>query len=244
MTGPILILGGTGDGRVLCDLVAQADINATVSLAGATRAPNDLALPTRVGGFGGADGFTSYLRDHNIRAVVDATHPFAAQISNRSATLCKAANIPYLQVLRPAWTSQTGDRWTLIDQEEDAARIIGPRATVFLATGRQTLERFKNLQGRRVICRQIDPPSKPFPFEGGEYLIGRPPFSMLDETMLFKHLGVAWLIVKNAGGEASRTKLDAARALKLRVAMINRPDQPDAPRVQTPAEAFEWITTL
>ena len=244
MTGPVLILGGTGDARKLCDLVAEAGIDAIVSLAGVTRTPLELPLPVRTGGFGGADGFTTYLTEHSIRAVVDATHPFASHISNRSATLCKARHVPYLQVLRPAWSSQTGDRWTLIDAEEDAARIIGPRSTVFLATGRQTLEKFTNLQGRRVICRQIDPPSKPFPFEGGEYLIGRPPFSVLDETMLFKQLGVDWLVVKNAGGAASRTKLDAARALKLRVAMINRPDQPDAPRVQTPDEALEWITDL
>lgn len=244
MSGPILILGGTGDGRKLAQLVAAANIKATISLAGATRAPIEQPLPTRIGGFGGAEGFTQYVTDHNIRAVVDATHPFAHRISNRTAHLCQSHNIPYLQVLRPAWSSQKGDQWTLIDAEEDAARIIGMRTTVFLATGRQTLERFKNLQGRRVICRQIDPPSKPFPFEGGEYLIGRPPFSMLDETMLFKQLGVDWLIVKNAGGEASRTKLDASRALKLRVAMINRPEQPDAPRVQTPQEALEWINTL
>jgi len=244
MSPKILILGGTGDGRRLCDLVADSGIEAVVSLAGATRAPNDLPLPTRVGGYGSAEGFANYLSENAISAVVDATHPFSYRISHRSAQVCAAQSVPYLQVLRPEWRSQTGDRWTLIDAEEDAARIIGSRATVFLATGRQTLERFSNLQGRRVICRQIDPPSKPFPFEGGEYLIGRPPFSVLDETMLFKQLDVDWLIVKNAGGDASRTKLDAARALKLRVAMINRPEQPDAQRVQTPQEALAWINDL
>lgn len=241
MIGPVLILGGTGDARKLCDLVAQTEIDATVSLSGATRTPAEMPIPTRTGGFGGADGFAQYLREEGIRVVVDATHPFADRISQRSAKMCQERQIPYLQLLRPAWKSQVGDRWTLIDAEEDAARIIGPRATVFLATGRQTLERFTNLQGRRVICRQIDPPSKPFPFEGGEYLIGRPPFSVLDETMLFKQLKVDWLVVKNAGGDASRTKLDAARALKLRVAMINRPEQPDAQSVQTPEKALEWI---
>ncbi|WP_420863355.1 cobalt-precorrin-6A reductase [Algirhabdus cladophorae] len=244
MSRRILVLAGTGEAKELCARLRDADIDAVASLAGATRTPDALAVTTRHGGFGGADAFADYLAQEDIQAVVDATHPFASAMSLRSAEVCRTRGVGYLQLLRPAWASQKGDQWTLIDQEEDAARIIGPRSTVFLATGRQTLERFVNLQGRRVICRQIDPPTKPFPFEGGEYLIGRPPFTVLDETILFRQLGVDWLVVKNAGGTASRSKLDAARALKLRVAMINRPPQPEAPKVATVQEAFEWVKAL
>ena len=114
---------------------------------------------------------------------------------------------------------------------------------MFLATGRQTLERLSGLEGRRVICRQIDPPEGPFPFPNGRYLVGRPPFSVADETKLFEELGVDWLVVKNAGGSLSRTKLDAARALGIDVAMIARPPQPDALRVETVAAAMAWVRT-
>lgn len=238
----LLILGGTGDARRLAQAVEGAD--AVVSLAGATRAPDPLPLPTRVGGFGGADGFRAYLAQAGITAVLDATHPFASRITTRTAAICADQNIPYLQFLRPGWTPQPGDNWTEITREQDAAALIPLGQTVFLGTGRQTLDRFANLVGRRVICRQIDPPDGPFPFDGGEFLVGRPPFSVADETMLFSQLGVDVLIVKNAGGAASGTKLTAARDLGIPVLMIARPPQGDWPFVSTLDAALDWVRAL
>ena len=106
------------------------------------------------------------------------------------------------------------------------------------------MTRFANLDGRRLICRVVDPPEAPFPMANGTYIVGRPPFSVDDEISLFTRLGIDWLVVKNAGGAASESKLAAARALSLPVAMIARPPQPDAPRVATVAEAIEWVQAL
>ena len=118
-----------------------------------------------------------------------------------------------------------------------------PGATVFLATGRQTLERFANLDAR-LICRRIDALRGPFPLPNGEWMVGRPPFAVEDEVALFRRLGVDWLIVKNAGGEASRSKLDAARILRIPVGMLARPPQPDCARVETVEQAMAWIRSL
>jgi len=240
----ILVLGGTGEGRALAEALDRQGAPILTSLAGATREAARLPGRVRVGGFGGAEGFRAVLRRERVRAIVDATHPFAHRISARTVAICAETGVPYLQLLRPAWTPGDGDLWHGIDTEADAAALIPETATVFLATGRQTLGRFANLPPRRVICRQIDPPDRPFPFEGGEYLIGRPPFSVEDETRLFGELGVDWLVVKNAGGDASRTKLDAARALSLPVAMLRRPSQPDATRVETVEAALAWVRTI
>lgn len=241
----VLLLAGTAEARAIAGgLAAMPGVAAQASLAGAVRAPAALPLPTRIGGFGGEDGFAEFLRAQRIAQVIDATHPFAHRISARSARVCEPLGTGYLQVLRPAWAPGPGDRWTPIATEEDAARHIPEGATVFLATGRQTLDRFANLGGRRLICRQIDPPGAPFPYPGGEYLVGRPPFSVAGEAALFARLGVDWLVVKNAGGTASRAKLDAARALGLPVAMIDRPPQLDAPRVGTAQAALDRIREL
>ncbi|WP_147124916.1 cobalt-precorrin-6A reductase [Shimia ponticola] len=246
MTKPtkILLLAGTQEGRALAKELSHHGIDTIASLAGATRDATKLAVPTRVGGFGGAAGFENYLHDHGVRAVLDATHPFANRISRRSFEVCTRIGIPYVQVLRPAWQAMSGDTWYFVDQEEEAAGLIASDATVFLATGRQTLERFQNLSGRRVICRQIDPPTQPFPFEGGEFLVGRPPFTVDDEIALFSKLGVDWLIVKNAGGSASSTKLTAARELGIPVIMINRPKPTGAETVRTVHEAMQWVLNL
>ncbi len=240
----VLLLAGTGEGKALAKALAAAHIPAIASLAGATRAPDTMDLPTRVGGFGGGEAFRSCLAENEIRAVVDATHPFATRITQRTCEICRDLDLPYLHVLRPAWEPVPGDRWHFIDAEEDAVKLISPGQTVFLGTGRQTLEKFANLAGCRVICRQIDPPTGPFPFPGGEFLIGRPPFPVVDEIILFERLGVDWLVVKNAGGEASRTKLTAARAKQIPVIMINRPPMPDADRVETVDDAMTWVSRL
>ena len=238
----LLILGGTGEGKQLAEALQGEDV--MISLAGATRAPNALPVPTRIGGFGGAVGFRAFLQDNKISAVLDATHPYAHRITERTARICAEFGLPYLQLLRPPWQAAAGDQWTEIAREEEAAEYIPGGATVFLGTGRQSLERFANLVGRTVICRQIDPPDGPFPFEGGRYLVGRPPFSAADEVALFTELGVDWLVVKNAGGSMSATKLTAARELGIPVLMIARPAQGDWPTVSTVDAAFDWVRGL
>ncbi|MBE0414577.1 precorrin-6A/cobalt-precorrin-6A reductase, partial [Yoonia sp.] len=167
----LLLLAGSGDARRIADALVGRDVVA--SLAGVTRDPAPLPVPTRVGGFGGAAGFRDYLRDAGMTAVLDATHPYANRITARTAAICAELGLPFVQLLRPGWTPEPGDDWTEIAREEDAADLIPAGRTVFLGTGRQTLGRFANLTGRRVICRQIDPPEGAFPFPGGAFLVGR-----------------------------------------------------------------------
>lgn len=236
----ILLLAGTNGAREIAQGLAAENIPAIASLAGATRDPAKLAIETRSGGFGGTEQFATYLQKTGITAIIDATHAFASRISARTAQVAAELNIPYLQLLRPAWQAGEGDNWVFLDTEKDAAAHIPIGATVFLATGRQTLGQFSNLQGRRLICRQIDPPDGPFPFENGEFLVGRPPFSVAEEVELFARLGVDWLVVKNAGGQASHSKLDAARQLKIPVILINRPPLLDVNRVETASAALDW----
>lgn len=236
----LLILSGTGEGREIASMLHQSGVPLIASLAGATRAPRAQHVPTRQGGFGGAAGFQTFLQDCEITAVLDATHPFASTITERSARICAALNIPYCLFARPAWAPTKHDNWTMLKHEGEAVQYIKPASTVFLATGRKTLVRFENLSSCRLICRQIDPPDGPFPFPNGEFLIGRPPFSVEDEVALFKSFGIDWLIVKNAGGDASFSKLEAARALGLNVGMIERPPMPNVHTVSAVNGAINW----
>jgi len=236
----LLLLGGSGEGRRIAGALATAEIPAVVSLAGATRTPESLPLPTRIGGYGGREGFKTYLAEAGITSIIDATHPFASQISLRTANVAAEKNIPYLQFLRPEWQPGPDDNWIMLTREEDAAAHIPAGSNVFLATGRQTLKRFANLAKCNLTCRQIDPPDDEFPFANGTFLIGRPPFSVEDEVSLFRNLSIDWLIVKNAGGVPSRSKLDAARILKIPVAMLRRPPQPPGEKADTLATTLAW----
>lgn len=236
----ILVLAGTGEANRLIERLAPGH-DVIASLAGATRVPRGLPCATRVGGFGGSLGFLEWLDAERPDCVLDATHPFAHRISLRSAQLCGERTVPYLQLLRPAWVPDAGKGQMEVGSVAEARTLVRPGSRVFLATGRQTLEAFSEFTDCYMICRQIDPPDKPFPFPNGEFLIGRPPFSVDDEKALFQKLEIDWLIVKNAGGAASYSKIEAAAALDIPVLMLKRPKQPSAPSVATVEDAVTWV---
>lgn len=238
----VLLLAGTAEAReIAAGLATMPGVTAIASLSGATRSPAAFPVPVRSGGFGGVDGFVRYLKAERIGAVIDASHPFAARISVRTAAVCGAHGLRYLSVQRPAWLAQAGDDWHPIAREDEAADLIPIGARVFLATGPARLDHFAGLSGRVLICRRIDPPPVPFPFPGGMYVQGRPPFSTEQELETFRKFRVDWLVTRNSGGVAGRNKLEAARLLGLPVAMIDRPPTPqDVPRVTTAIAALEW----
>ncbi len=240
----LLLLAGTSDARRLAERLAQARVPAMASLAGATREPSPLALPTHHGGFGGRQGFEAFLDTQGIRAVVDATHPFASRITARTHEVCAARSLLHLRLERPGWVPHPGDRWTFVGDEAEAARLIPPGAVVFLATGRQSLPAWSRLRAACVHLRVIDLPTEPFPFPGG-FVRGRPPFDRDSERALFQLLGITHLVVKDSGSPDARAKLDAARDLGLPVLVLRRPKPPaDLPTVTTVDDALAWAVAL
>ncbi len=238
----VLLLAGTSEAADIAKYLVRSErITAIASLAGATRAPKDLGLPMRIGGFGGAQEFASYLKDQNVDIVIDATHPFASKMTQRTARICGELGVKYLLVQRPGWVPEAGDKWFPVKDIPAVKALIPAGSTVFLATGRQTLAQFSGMQDCRILCRVIDPPESEFPFENGRFVVGRPPFSVREEVDFFRSEGVDWIVVKNSGGERSKSKLIAARELGLPVAMIERSVVPDCEVVSSSEEACGWL---
>lgn len=238
----ILLLAGTTEAREIAEGLAAEGRPALASLAGAVRQPRPLPLPTRVGGFGGAEGFRRVVAEEDIGAVIDATHPYAQRITERTVRICAELTLPCLQVRRLPWQPGPGDDWREIADETEVASHVPQGATVFLATGGGRLARYGGLPGRRVIVRRIDDPrARP---SGFEVVQGRPPHSEESELALFRELGVDWLVCRNSGGESGRSKLAAARSLGLPVLMLRRPEAPAGPRAGTASEALGWARAL
>ena len=122
MTPPrVLLLGGTGEARVLAAALARDGVPVISSLAGRVARPRLPEGEVRMGGFGGPDGLARWLRRKSIAAVVDATHPFAERISASAATACAGAGLPLLRLERPGWTADPGDDWHRVDDTGGAA---------------------------------------------------------------------------------------------------------------------------
>jgi len=239
-----LILAGTSEARELAErLAADARFEVTLSLAGRTAQLPPQPVPHRVGGFGGAEGLAEHLRSRQVGALIDATHPFAAEISRNALAAARAAGTPFLALRRAGWAPRAGDRWLELDGVEEAVRALGPEPRrVFLALGRKQIEPFARAPQHFYLVRSVDPVSLPLP--RAEYVLQRGPFREAQELALLEKHGIDVLVCRNSGGAAAVAKLDAARALGLPVLLLRRPQLPDAPCAATPGEALAWLAHL
>ncbi|MFT6579664.1 MAG: cobalt-precorrin-6A reductase [Alphaproteobacteria bacterium] len=244
----LLILGGTGEALALARAVVDAGrMQVTSSLAGRTRAPTPIPGAVRIGGFGGALGLRDWIDAQRIDAIIDATHPFAAQISAHGAQAAVATNTPLLRLARPAWTIQPGDDWRRVTDAAAAARLVptvGRRA--FLTTGASDLSAFVGLDEMYFLIRVIDAPEVLQKFAAYDRIEARGPFSFADEVHLIKTHRIDVLVAKNSGGDATIAKIDAARDLGVPVVMIDRPahiEEDSAIIVNSVERALAWLET-
>ncbi|MHA6263856.1 cobalt-precorrin-6A reductase [Arenibacterium sp. CAU 1754] len=242
MAPNLLVLGGTTEATALANMLGERGICGTFSYAGRVERPKRQPLPTRIGGFGGADGLAEYLRENRITHVVDATHPFAAQMSRNAVEACAACNIPLVALTRAPWVAQPGDRWTTVpDIPAAVAALDGAKRRVMLAIGRMHLDQFATAPDHFYLLRLVDPTEGKLPFADFHTVISRGPFTVADDTALMAKHKIDLLVAKNAGGIGARAKIDAARALNIPVLMIDRPALPQRNELHSVADVLDWI---
>lgn len=239
----ILLLGGTTEATALAQRFShEPQIMATLSLAGRTANPALSALPVRVGGFGGADGLAAYLQTERIDLLVDATHPFASQISANAVAACAKTGCRLLAIERPAWVKQEGDRWQHFASVTDAvAALPHDPQRVFSGLGRLLLAELEVAPQHHYVIRLIDPPTRTLALPSLTIIRGKGPFKTADDIALFAEHDIRFVLAKNAGGTATVAKIEAARALGLTVMMIDRPVIPARPTVGTMDEAWQTV---
>lgn len=240
----LLLLAGTAEGRALAEALAPLPrIEVVASLAGATEAPASLPLETRIGAFGGVDGMAAYLEEMRVDAVLDATHPFAAQITANARAAAERMGRPYLRLRRRPWAPEPGDEWVEVADFSAAAALPASGARALLTTGRKSLGAFAAREDVAWLARVVDALGLAAAPKGVDIRVMRPPFSADDELAFFTAEGVEHLIAKNSGGESGRAKLLAARRLRLPVTLVAPPEEP-ADAVETVAAAVAWAAAL
>jgi precorrin-6A/cobalt-precorrin-6A reductase len=240
----ILILGGTTEATVLAHrLGSDARFAVTVSLAGRTETPRLIAdVAVRSGGFGGAAGLAQWLADSGIEAVVDATHPFAAQISANAAAVTGELGLPLCTIVRPQWSAEPGDLWHTVPNMGQAADALGAASRrVFLSVGRQSVGAFQSAPQHAYVIRSIEPPARESLPPDTMLIQARGPFTRDDEIDLLRQHRIDVVVTKNAGGHATYAKLEAARELAIPVVMIERPAKAGRHIVSTAEDALTWL---
>lgn len=235
----LLLLGGTAEARRLAEEL-HGEVDVVSSLAG--RVPNP-ALPAgevRIGGFGGADAMRRWLTDEGVDAVVDATHPYAAAITARTAQVCAALGLPHLILARPGWEP---GRARLVASNAAAAEVIERQgySRVFLTSGRSSAAAFKESSAWFLIRVVTEPDPEALP-RRHRILLSRGPYRYDDEVALMREHRIDALVTKNSGGDMTRAKLDAAAERGIAVVMVDRPPLPSGvATVATVGAAASWV---
>ena len=238
----ILLLGGTGEARALAARLHPGH-DIVSSLAGRVPDPALPVGPVRIGGFGGVDGLRQWLRDNDIDAVVDATHPFAATMTAHAAQVCVDLDLPHLVLSRPAWDATDAVR---VASDIEAAEFVSAQgfSRVFLTTGRSGVKPFTDSDAWFLI-RVVTPPDAEVLPRNHEVLLSRGPYGYDDEYTLLRDNKIDVLVTKNSGGALTEAKLQAAHDLGVTVVMIDRPPLPArVTAVGSVDEAVAWVARL
>lgn len=256
----ILILGGSSEAFNLAEkLENHGSFHPISSLAGRTSVPRKPAGTYRTGGFGGVDGLADYLKQENISAIIDATHPFAQKITTNASLAANQVNCPIIHISRPPWQKEKGDNWIEGASMQEAAKKIAPtHSPCFLTIGRLELSAFLNRTDIEFLCRAIEPPKSTDPIkqniripknedqwpENFRFIYAKGPYNYENELSLIKQHSIKSIVTKNSGGDKAKAKLDVARNLDIPIIMIKRPCPPKGITVETTNEALTWLETI
>ena len=229
----ILLLGGVSEALAIARRLGPDHV---YSLAGLGKVPDDLACQVRVGGYGGAEGLARFMNDEGIGLLVDATHPYAAQISRNAAQASRLAGVACWALRRPGWQAGPGDDWREVADWPELIEALKDFRRPFFTLGREPLEHLHEIPAHQywtVRCLQSLPGA-----ERAEVIGARGPFSLAGERELFAQLDSDVLISKNSGSQSTEPKLQVARERGLPVLILKRPELPLVDREFDSTEAL------
>ena len=215
---PILLLGGVTEALAIARTLGPEHI---YSLAGVGRVPTDLTCQVRVGGYGGVERLAQFVRDEHIGLILDATHPYAAQISHNAAQAARLCGVPCWALRRPAWRPQAGDDWREVADWAELIEALKPFKRPLFTLGREPLQHLDEIPQEQfwtLRALEVYPGN-----ERCEVIGARGPFLIENERALFERQKIDVLISKNSGSTATEPKLEVARERGVPVLVLRRP---------------------
>ena len=251
----LLILGGTSEAYQLAEnldkQLPQENLNFISSLAGSTKKPNIPAGKFRTGGFGGLAGLRNFLVKEKISLLVDATHPFAENISKNALLASTDLGLAFLVLNRPPWVKHSNDQWIEVSSLKNAVKYLKnvekktgslfSTGSIFLTTGNKELWLFQNFLNYHFLVRTVDDPELVSEWPQATFLKDRGPYTLENEIKLLEKHKISMLVAKNSGGISTYAKIEAARHMKIPVLMVRRPEMITAKSCQTVNEAVDWV---
>ena len=243
-TPRFLVFAGTVEGRTLAGELAAAGCPVTVSVAteyGEKIVEEQPGLTVHRGRMT-AEEMASFMKAMKEDAgnegggapcqVVDATHPYAAAVSENIRAACETAHLPYLRLLRESEQAEGMEDCVFVASAREAAEYLkATEGNVLLTTGSKELEVFTEIPDyqARLFPRVLSTAESVLScaklgFEGKNLICMQGPFSEELNTAMLKQIHAAWMVTKETGKSGGfGEKLSAARKAGVKVIVIGRP---------------------
>jgi precorrin-6A/cobalt-precorrin-6A reductase len=229
----ILLLGGTSETSALAEGIAGAGFDVLVSTA--TDIELDVGCHVRISRRSGQldeSLMIELVESRGIKAIVDATHPYAAGASETALQVSRARNIPLFVFLRPASIERDGRIHFARDHEEAARIACSFGKSVLLTIGTRNLTPYAR-EGKRTGCRIVarvlptaesETACREAGLDTGSIISEQGPFTLDENRGVIRRHGAGVIVTKD-GGEAGGApeKVEAARLEGAEVVVVERP---------------------
>ncbi len=231
----ILVLGGTSDSLKICDRLYEIGISDFV-LSVVTEFGRDLAeshAQDIINGKMDKDGMVDYIIKNEVRQVIDATHPYAVEVSRNAMDACEETDIKYIRFERKSLLDEVKYQGEYIVDtiEEACAMILGNDQweNVFIATGSKNLGTYVKLLKSKSLVARVLPTSEvirnceAMGLNADNLLAIKGPFSKDINVAMLKHAEVDVVITKESGFAGGfMDKIAACEELGIPIIIIKR----------------------
>ncbi len=241
MLDRVLLLGGIGEAIQIARYLIQHDISLIYSIAGLVRTP-DLDCEIRTGGFSkegvsSAHGLARYITANSISLLINATHPYAAIMSENAANAARRVGIPCWRYLRPEWRIDQSIDLHSFSTIESLLPLLEGTTRPFFTIGQGILGyRSQRPNDQHWVIRSALPAEET---RGLTLIDSIGPFSYEQDLALMQMHQVDALVSKNSGGTAIAGKIQAAREMQIPVYLMERPKQSSAYK-----EVFDSVESI
>lgn len=232
--GRLWLIGGTTESVALAQAIAYLELPCTVTVT--TAAAKALYQKTpmlriQVGRLD-AEQLEQFLQEQRIVAVLDASHPYAVEISRMATKAATERQIPYLRFERPAVEAQAGTPQVIsLDSFESLlADDYLYQQRVLLTVGYKALPLFRSWQDRSTLFARILPAVTSLEaaiaagFSSDRIIALRPPVTAELEKALWRHWDISLVVTKASGAAGGEEiKRSVAAELGIRLVVIDRP---------------------